>query len=105
MFATALQQRLGWQAAHEALTHLARARAGLDFEEGENCALPSGRASTSAWGTAASSRCSGFVPIDGTSVPIVDRDRQTHLGVRMGRRGSAHVGISAKSTSSRVAKA
>jgi hypothetical protein len=35
MFDTALQQGSGWQAAHEALTHLARARAGLDFEEGE----------------------------------------------------------------------
>jgi hypothetical protein len=35
MFDTALQQRSGWQAAHEALTRLARTRAGLDFEEGE----------------------------------------------------------------------
>jgi hypothetical protein len=35
MFDTALQQGSGWQAAHEALTRLARARAGLDFEEGE----------------------------------------------------------------------
>src|SRR3954464_1202313 len=35
MFDMALQQGSGWQAAHEALTRLARARAGLDFEEGE----------------------------------------------------------------------
>jgi hypothetical protein len=35
MFDTALQGGSGWQAAHEALTRLARARAGLDFEEGE----------------------------------------------------------------------
>ncbi len=35
MFDTALRQGSGWQAAHEALTRLARARAGLDFEEGE----------------------------------------------------------------------
>jgi hypothetical protein len=35
MFDTALQQGAGWRAAHEALTRLARARAGLDFEEGE----------------------------------------------------------------------
>ena len=35
MFGTALQQGSGWQAAHEALTRLARTRAGLDFEEGE----------------------------------------------------------------------
>ena len=35
MFDTALQQGSRWQSAHEALTRLARARAGLDFEEGE----------------------------------------------------------------------
>jgi hypothetical protein len=35
MFDTALQRGSGWQAAHEALTRLARTRAGLDFEEGE----------------------------------------------------------------------
>lgn len=32
---TALQQVSAWQVAHEALTRLARARAGLDFEEGQ----------------------------------------------------------------------
>ena len=35
MFDTALRRGSDWQAAHEALTRLARARAGLDFEEGE----------------------------------------------------------------------
>ena len=35
MFDTALQQGSRWQAAHEALRRLARARAGLEFEEGE----------------------------------------------------------------------
>jgi 5-methylcytosine-specific restriction endonuclease McrA len=35
MFDTVLPQGSGWQAAHEALTRLARARAGLDFEEGQ----------------------------------------------------------------------
>jgi hypothetical protein len=35
MFDTALQRGSGWQAAHEALTRLARSRAGLDFEEGQ----------------------------------------------------------------------
>ncbi len=35
MFDTALQRGSAWQAAHEALTRLARTRAGLDFEEGE----------------------------------------------------------------------
>ena len=35
MFDGALQRGSGWQAAHEALTLLARTRAGLDFEEGE----------------------------------------------------------------------
>jgi hypothetical protein len=35
MLDTALQRGSGWQAAHEALTRLARTRAGLDFEEGE----------------------------------------------------------------------
>src|SRR4051812_17957386 len=35
MFGTTLQQGSGWQAVHEALTRLARTRAGLDFEEGE----------------------------------------------------------------------
>ena len=34
MFDTALHRGAGWQAAHEALTLLARTRAGLDFEEG-----------------------------------------------------------------------
>jgi hypothetical protein len=35
MFDKALRRGAGWQAAHEALTRLARARAGLDFQEGE----------------------------------------------------------------------
>ena len=34
MLNTALQEGSGWRAAHEALTRLARQRAGLDFEEG-----------------------------------------------------------------------
>src|SRR6187551_2472548 len=35
MFDMALPQDSSWQAAHEALTRLARTRAGLDFEEGQ----------------------------------------------------------------------
>ncbi len=35
MFGTDLRQGSGWQTVHEALTRLARTRAGLDFEEGE----------------------------------------------------------------------
>jgi hypothetical protein len=35
MFGMALQRGSGWQVAHDALTLLARTRAGLDFEEGE----------------------------------------------------------------------
>jgi hypothetical protein len=44
MFEMALQRGSSWQAAHEALTRLARTRAGLDFEEGEKlCAAERAR--------------------------------------------------------------
>jgi hypothetical protein len=132
MFDTALQQGSGWQAAHEALTRLARPRAGLDFEEGVKLRAGEGARvherlgygsfveymsgclathaahvgeDASAWATVTRSEGeSAFVPIDRTSTHVADRGRQTDSGVGAGR-GSAHVGISAKSTSSRAREA